>query len=206
MRPFIVIALIASVVALASCEEETFAGIPITQLPEPGNEPAMARYIVNNANWTAYGYVSTKCGSPAGCPANAVFATSDGKVGCGNGTPYFWASRHHPSVVELLDKDPRGALAFTLAQTNVCKERGWDPQDPRCAHIIVYGNFTALNEKDPEYNTAKQALLTRHPQFSYYPPGHQFFYAKYKITSISIINKFGGPTNVDVNKYYQVKC
>lgn len=47
---FAVIAFVASVIALANCDEETFAGIPLSNLPEPGNEPAMARFVVNNAS------------------------------------------------------------------------------------------------------------------------------------------------------------
>lgn len=36
------------------------------------------------------------------------------------------------------------SLITSLAESNYCSTQQWDPQDPRCAQIILYGNIVTV--------------------------------------------------------------
>lgn len=42
-------------------------------------------------------------------------------------------------------KDPRVSLTLTLAQTPYCRVKGFDPEDPRCAQVILTGRFVIVS-------------------------------------------------------------
>ncbi len=40
-----------------------------------------------------------------------------------------------------LKKDNRASLTMTLAQNEYCRQKALDPEDPRCAHVILTGRI-----------------------------------------------------------------
>ncbi|EHH15784.1 hypothetical protein EGK_01925 [Macaca mulatta] len=126
---------------------------------------------------------------------------SDGPPGAGSGVPYFYLSPLQLSVNNL-QENPYATLTMTLAQTNFCKKHGFDPQSPLCAHIILSGTVTKVNET--EMDIAKHSLFIRHPEMKTWPSSHNWFFAKLNITSIWVLDYFGGPKIVTPEEYYNV--
>uniref|UniRef100_A0A2K5VT40 Cellular repressor of E1A stimulateds 1 n=1 Tax=Macaca fascicularis TaxID=9541 RepID=A0A2K5VT40_MACFA len=121
--------------------------------------------------------------------------------GAGSGVPYFYLSPLQLSVNNL-QENPYATLTMTLAQTNFCKKHGFDPQSPLCAHIILSGTVTKVNET--EMDIAKHSLFIRHPEMKTWPSSHNWFFAKLNITSIWVLDYFGGPKIVTPEEYYNV--
>lgn len=91
---------------------------------------------------------------------------------------------------------------MSLAETDICTKKGWDPEDPRCAHVILTGTFHKMGNKSREYPKAAHAVFSRHPSFKNLPESHHFFLAKFNIEGISIQDTFGGPSEVSVTDYF----
>lgn len=118
----------------------------------------------------------------------------------------YYLSRNHISHERIfifsLQENPYATLTMTLAQTNFCKKHGFDPQSPLCAHIILSGTVTKVNET--EMDIAKHSLFIRHPEMKTWPSSHNWFFAKLNITSIWVLDYFGGPKIVTPEEYYNV--
>ncbi|EHH50797.1 hypothetical protein EGM_01677, partial [Macaca fascicularis] len=109
---------------------------------------------------------------------------------------------HERIFIFSLQENPYATLTMTLAQTNFCKKHGFDPQSPLCAHIILSGTVTKVNET--EMDIAKHSLFIRHPEMKTWPSSHNWFFAKLNITSIWVLDYFGGPKIVTPEEYYNV--
>uniref|UniRef100_A0A8C9KPV2 Cellular repressor of E1A stimulateds 1 n=1 Tax=Panthera tigris altaica TaxID=74533 RepID=A0A8C9KPV2_PANTA len=125
----------------------------------------------------------------------------DGPPGAGSGVPYFYLSPLQQSVGNL-QENPHATLTMSLAQTNFCRKQGFDPQSPLCAHIILSGTVTKVNESEMDF--AKQSLFVRHPEMKTWPSSHNWFFAKLNITNIWVLDYFGGPKIVTPEEYYNV--
>ncbi|KAK2084735.1 hypothetical protein P7K49_037768 [Saguinus oedipus] len=101
-----------------------------------------------------------------------------------------------------MPENPYATLTMTLAQTNFCKKHGFDPQSPLCAHIMLSGTVTKVNET--EVDIAKHSLFIRHPEMKTWPSSHNWFFAKLNITNIWVLDYFGGPKIVTPEEYYNV--
>ena len=44
----------------------------------------------------------------------------------------------------FLQKDSRATLLMTLAQGDYCKNKDYDPMDPRCARVMLSGKIKAV--------------------------------------------------------------
>ncbi|XP_004706905.2 protein CREG1 isoform X2 [Echinops telfairi] len=91
---------------------------------------------------------------------------------------------------------------MSLAQTDFCRKYGFDPQSPLCAHIMLSGEVTKVNETEVEF--AKTALFTRHPEMKTWPADHHWFFAKLNITNIWVLDYYGGAKTVTPEDYYKV--
>ncbi|EFN88318.1 protein CREG1 [Harpegnathos saltator] len=159
----------------------------------------MARYVVNQADWTSVATISTRKDIQSFPVAN-VISFSDGPVGSGSGIPYMYITPLDFTAQDLV-KDHRASLLMTLAQGSYCKNKQWDPMDPRCARVILTGKIKGLNDKSVEYQRAKRAVFGRHPHLKNMPPDHDFFFVKLKISAIALLDTFGGPKYIDVKDY-----
>ncbi|XP_033230868.1 protein CREG1 [Belonocnema kinseyi] len=168
--------------------------------PPPINEAAlMARYIVNEANWTSVATISSRKDIKSFPSAN-VISFSDGLVGNGSGIPYMFLTPLDFTAQDLY-RDSRATLMMTLAQGRYCSKKNYDPMDPRCARVILTGKIKPVKNDSAEIEIAKNAVFGRHPWLENMPADHHFFFAKLKIASIAMLDTFGGPKFVTVKDY-----
>ena len=77
----------------------------------------------------------------------------------------------------------------------------YDPEDPRCAHVILTGTFVKLAKVSKEGQFAEKALFSRHPIMPEWPEDHGFFFAKLDIQNILLLDFFGGAVTIPVEEY-----
>ena len=92
-----------------------------------------------------------------------------------------------------------------ILQGNYCHKMNYDPEDPRCAHLIITGTFIKLDPESDEEEVARTALFSRHPVMNDWPEGHHWFFAKINITNILILDFFGGAVTVPVQDYFNAQ-
>ncbi|XP_076032147.1 protein CREG1-like isoform X2 [Oratosquilla oratoria] len=170
--------------------------------PPPHDEVAKtARYIMHISDWAAMATTSVHK-NIEGFPFANVFSVSDGPLGTSTGIPYMYLTPMELSVHDLKE-DNRASLTMSEAQSSYCHEKGFDPEDPRCAHVIFTGRIMKVENGTKEASFAKEALFSRHPEMPDWPVGHQFYFAKLNITHIYVLDFFGGAKVVDVDEYYK---
>ncbi|KAF0304582.1 Protein CREG1 [Amphibalanus amphitrite] len=185
--------------ALSAAEDDF--GETAEPLPPPHQDvAAMARYIVHVSDWAAMATISTRPPT-RGMPFANVFSVCDGTRYRSTGVPYLYLTDMEISVKDLRVNNS-ASLTMSLAQTEFCRRRGYDPEDPLCAHVILTGRVLQMDENDPEYVFARDALFARHPEMSGWPVGHHFFVAKLDIFNIIVLDYFGGAKTVPVAEYF----
>ncbi|XP_053170524.1 protein CREG1 [Scomber japonicus] len=178
----------------ASCSSSRRVHIP------PHEEVArMARFIAHQCDWASMATISTH--EPlVGKPFSNLFSVSDGPPGGSTGVPYLYLTRMEISVQDL-QVNPAASLSMSLAQTQYCKQEGFDPQSPLCAHIILSGSVLELaNGTEAEF--AKKSLFSRHPEMIDWPSDHDWFFAKFNITQVLVLDYFGGVKAVTPEQYF----
>ncbi|KAM9320857.1 protein CREG1 isoform 1-T1 [Gastrophryne carolinensis] len=168
----------------------------------PHNETArVARYVAHRCDWGALATISSH--EPLrGQPFANIFSVSDGPRGHSSGVIYFYLTAIEISVQDL-QENANASLTMSLAQTPFCREKQYDPQSPLCAHIILSGSVQKVDDK--ESDTAKKALFSRHPEMATWPPDHNWFFAKFNITKVWVLDYFGGIKTVTPEEYYNAK-
>lgn len=101
-----------------------------------------------------------------------------------------------------LQVNPAASLSMTLAQTDYCRQQGFDPQSPLCARLILSGSVLQVNGTEAEF--AKKSLFSRHPEMIDWPTDHDWFFAKFNITQVWVLDYFGGLKSVSPDEYFQV--
>uniref|UniRef100_A0A8C0U260 Cellular repressor of E1A stimulated genes 1 n=1 Tax=Cyanistes caeruleus TaxID=156563 RepID=A0A8C0U260_CYACU len=154
-------------------------------------------------DWGALATLSAQEGL-RGRPFANIFSLSDGPPGpCGgSGVPYLYLTDMEISVQDL-EVNSNASLTVSLAQTPYCRKHRYDPQNPLCAHIIFVGSIVKVN--DTEAGLAKKALFSRHPEMESWPKDHNWFFAKFNITNIWVLDYFGGLKIVTPEEYYSAK-
>lgn len=62
-------------------------------------------------------------------------------------------------------------MTMSLAQTDFCRSRQLDPEDPRCPQVILTGYFVIIDNTTEEYKFAEKAVFSRHPEMTSWPKG-----------------------------------
>jgi len=169
--------------------------------PPPHEQTAkMSRYLCHYSNWLSMATISTRPGLQ-GTPFASVFSFSDGPLGNSTGVPYFYLTELDMSTKDLMD-NPKASVTMSLAQGNYCTQKQLDPEDPRCAHLILAGEIVPLEEDSEEKAFAQKALFSRHPVMEDWPAGHHWFFAKLAVTKILLLDFFGGAIDVPLKDYY----
>ncbi|KAM4847161.1 protein CREG1 [Urocitellus parryii] len=176
------------------------AATRLPPLPPREDAARVARFVTHVCDWGALATVST-LEAVRGRPFADVLSLSDGPPGAGSGVPYLYLSPLQLSASNL-QENPQATLTMSLAQTDFCRKNGFDPQSPLCAHIILSGAVTKVN--DTEVDFAKRSLFVRHPEMQTWPSSHNWFFAKLNITNIWVLDYFGGPKIVTPEEYYNV--
>ncbi len=135
----------------------------------------ISNYIISNlyptTDWAAMATRSTRP-DILGFPFANVFSVSDGvTTSDSSGVPYMYLTPMEMSVKDL-KKDNRASLTMSLAQGKYCNTKHLDPEDPRCAHVILTGQVTKLKANSTEEAFAKRALFSRHPEMTQWPKGY----------------------------------
>jgi hypothetical protein len=179
-------------------------------------KPETARWMTKTMPWGALTTLmqtdhggSTVTGAPFGNIQS--FAEVDG-------TPYFYIMMEDPVGENAfgVNADPRAALTLTEAQLGnvvtgssqlpfMCKIGIiGDPENPPCARLVLSGSLHNVTDAG-ELAAAKEALFTRHPQFTTFPDSHGFFVVKLDITSIWMIAIYGPASIVSPQDYFAVR-
>jgi len=168
--------------------------------PPPHEEYArMARYIVHQSDYVSMATFSSR--KPfTDYPTANVFSMSDGSLTNSSGIPYFYLTEMELSVHDL-NKNPRASITMSLAQGDYCKKNNLDPEDPRCAHIILTGKMVKIDENSDEYKFAHEGLFSRHPAMNTWPAEHGWFIGKLDIEGIMLLDFFGGVITVEIEDY-----
>ncbi|KAF0757765.1 protein CREG1-like isoform X1 [Aphis craccivora] len=176
-----------------------------TQDPPPVRDIAlMSRYIVHHSDWATLSYLGNQSFMD-GMPMGRVYSVSDGTINNSSGVPYIMASPMDLSFQDVV-KTKNCSLVLSLAQSDYCKKKSYDPEDPRCAQLTLTGKFVKLDKDDPEWNVAKTALWTRHPvmrKWHNLVPGHHWQFAKINIEHITLIDTFGGRKYPTIAEYFK---
>jgi len=169
--------------------------------PPPHREVArMARYITHKSNWCALATMAVR--EPiVGFPFANIFSLSDGPLDKSSGVPYMYISPWEISAHDLRQNN-KTSITMSLAQGNYCSKMNYDPEDPRCAHVILTGTFVKLTADSEEGQFAKTALFSRHPIMPEWPEDHGFFFAKLEIKNILVLDFFGGAITVPLEDYF----
>ncbi|XP_007541465.1 protein CREG1 [Poecilia latipinna] len=169
------------------------------QIPPHDQVARVARFIAHQCDWASMATISSH--KPVvGQPFSNVFSVSDGPHGTSSGVPYMYLTHMEVSVQDL-QVNPQASLSMSLAQTDYCKQQGFDPQSPLCAHIILSGSVLQVNGTEADF--AKKALFSRHPEMIDWPTDHNWFFAKFNITQVWVLDYFGGVKVVSPDEYFQ---
>ncbi|XP_076021928.1 protein CREG1 isoform X1 [Genypterus blacodes] len=159
----------------------------------------VARFIAHKCDWASMATISTH--EPVvGQPFANVFSISDGPPDSSTGTPYMYLTRMEISVQDL-EVNPQASLSMSLAQTDYCRQQGFDPQSPLCARIMLSGSVLQVNGSEADF--AKKALFSRHPEMIDWPTDHNWFFGKFNITQVWVLDYFGGVVMVSPEEYFQ---
>ncbi|XP_029174198.1 protein CREG1 [Nylanderia fulva] len=172
----------------------------IQDLPPKDQAALVARYVVNQADWAATATISIRKDVETFPVANLI-SISDGPIGNGTGIPYMYLTPLDFTAQDLA-VDHRATLLVSLAEGSYCKDKNWDPMDPRCARVMLSGKIAVVKNNTKEHEIAKQLFFDRHPKLENMPADHGFFFAKLNIFAIALLNNFGGPKYISVEDYF----
>ncbi|XP_075951022.1 protein CREG1 [Anarhichas minor] len=168
------------------------------RIPPHDHVARVARFVAHQVDWASMATVSTH--EPVvGRPFSNVFSVSDGPESSGTGVPYMYLTRMEISVQDL-QVNPEASLSMSLAQTDFCRLQGFDPQSPLCAHIILTGSVLEVKGLEAEF--AKKSLFSRHPEMMEWPSDHNWFFCKFNITQVWVLDYFGGVKTVSPEDYF----
>lgn len=172
--------------------------------PPPHTQVAkVARYVVHISEWASVATIST-ADPIVGYPFANIVSVSDGPVNEASGIPYIYITRMDLTGHDLLS-DPRATISLSEAQSDYCHNAGYDPEDPRCARVLLSGSIVEVKNGSAEAAFARTALFSRHPEMEFWPAGHHFFFAKLNISHIYVLDYFGGASEVSVEEYYSAQ-
>ncbi|XP_068748097.1 protein CREG1-like [Montipora capricornis] len=172
-----------------------FEFVPTYHPPPTSAKAKTARYIVHNSLW---GSVSTISQSLDGAPFSMVTSFSDGTVDNSTGIAYFYLSAFDP-VVHNIKSNNLASFSISEAQSDYCKEHGWDPELPLCARVTLNGKI--LHVPPDELKFAQNALFSRHPGMKYWPKFDDWQTLKLNITRVWVLDYYGCADMIPVEEY-----
>merc|ERR1719291_794896 len=173
---------------------------------------ATARWMANTLDWGTLSTISTRSD---GASVGEAFGNPYSFADASSGIPYFFASMLDASMIDIFGEEsakPRASFALSEAQITdpgfimrqFCSVGTFigDPENPTCARLVLSGTMVKIEANSTEDKTARAALFKRHPSFSQYPPGHDFFVAKMEIDGVWLIDFYGGAANIPPAEYF----
>mmetsp|Transcript_23855 Transcript_23855/g.38339 ORF Transcript_23855/g.38339 Transcript_23855/m.38339 type:complete len:248 (-) Transcript_23855:121-864(-) len=160
---------------------------------------ATARWVVHN---TTYGTLATTSVHLNGTAFGNVQSFVDGDMTFTTGIPYFYVSEMDVSQQDIA-ANPMVSFTISEASIGYCAKKGWDPEDPRCAKVVLSGKVVEVTDSD-EQAKFKSALFSRHPPMKSWPSDHNWKVKKLQIQDIWMLDFFGGASIIDPADYYNV--
>lgn len=169
--------------------------------PSHRDHAGMARYLVHKSNWTSMGTISS-ASDFQGYPMVNLKSIADSKTDAlSTGNIYFMLTNLDFTAKDLLKNNKLTAL-FTEDQDLSCSMKNIDPMEPTCARAIFTGKMQRLEKETTEYEEAVAAFTSRHPASKAWQQVHGFYYCKFDIQQIAIIDFYGGAHYVKSDDYY----
>lgn len=165
--------------------------------PEWTEKPKMARYLAHYADWCVMSSLSVKYG---GLPFGDLMSFADGLMANSTGTPYFYLGSIMDTMLNLKANNSV-SVSIVMAESDICKKKGWDAMSPVCAKLGLFGKVVAVEGSEEMF--AKTALFTRHPAMKGWPKDHGWGVYKLVINTVYLVDYFGGATIIPVKEYYQ---
>lgn len=178
--------------------------LEIDDPPPHADYPKMARWLVHNVEWTAMGTISTQS-EIAGFPFVNVIATADSQKGAkSTGQIYFYLTMLDFTAQDLSKRNQLTAL-FTMDQNLSCTKKNVDPMEPTCARVMISGEALRVPIGSAEYVSATEAMISHHPASVNWVHTHDFFLCKLNISSICVLDWYGGPHYVTIDDYFNAE-
>lgn len=183
--------------------EDNYLDSVIDDPPPPHTDYArMARWLVHNMEWTSMGTIST-LPAIAGFPMVNVIAIADSEKGAkSTGNIYFYLTMLDFTAQDLSKKNQLTAL-FSMDQNLSCSKQNMDPMEPTCARAMISGEALQVFNDSAEFDFATAAMVSHHPASINWLKTHDFFLCKLNISSICILDWYGGPHYVTLNDYFK---
>ncbi|XP_069687958.1 protein CREG1-like [Periplaneta americana] len=168
-------------------------------IPPTSGAARLARHIVHNADWAVVTSISTMH-SIRGYPYGNVFYMSDGPHSKSSGVPFFYFTPMDQSAQDL-SQNYHTSVLITQPQGENCRGKK-EPDDPRCAHVILTGKLKRVKIPSMELPFAEEAIFSRHPSTRNWLPEHQWYFLKLKVEQVMLVNFVGGPRYINVREYF----
>lgn len=95
----------------------------------------LARYIAHYMDWCIMSTISVQY---HGIPFGISVSISDGPMNNSTGVPYIYIMPGSPSTTDL-EKNASSSFSFSEAMSDYCSRNLYDPEDPRCARLVLIG-------------------------------------------------------------------
>lgn len=131
-----------------------------------------------------------------------VIAMADSEKGAkSTGNIYFYLTMLDFTAQDLSKKNQLTAL-FSMDQDLSCAKQNMDPMEPTCARAMISGEALHVSKDSAEFDFATAAMISHHPASINWLKTHDFFLCKLNISSICILDWYGGPHYVTLDDYF----
>ncbi|XP_053168981.1 protein CREG2 isoform X1 [Hemicordylus capensis] len=158
-----------------------------------------ARFLIHYDSW---GFLATKSTQDKiqEAPFGNCLSISDGPTDNSTGIPFFYMTPKDNTVADLM-KNSIASLTLPEVEGDFCRKTIVDPDDPRCARLILTGEMVTVPPEEIEF--AKQALFSRHPVMRKWPRSYEWFFMKMNIEHILLQNWYGAITTIASEEYFK---
>ena len=99
-----------------------------------------ARYL---AHYSDYGIMSAISPEYGYIPFGTLQSFADGTMDSSTGIPYFYIANVSDTYKNIAYNNSV-SLSMTQAESSYCREKGYDPEEPLCARMILYGKVLII--------------------------------------------------------------
>ncbi|ELT96438.1 hypothetical protein CAPTEDRAFT_152010 [Capitella teleta] len=168
--------------------------------PDWQQKPQMARYLSHFADWGVVAAVSPEYSL---MPFGTIQSFADGTLKNSTGVPYFYISPMSDTYHNI-QYNNSVALTISQAESDYCTKKGYDPEEPLCARLTLFGKMEPV-KNSAELKLAKRFLFTRHPAMQNWPKGHGWLVHALRISGVCLLDFYGGASHISLSDYYAAK-
>jgi hypothetical protein len=135
---------------------------------------------------------------------NVIAMADSEKGGKSTGNIYFYLTMLDFTAQDL-SKDNKLTTLFSMDQNLMCSKQNMDPMEPTCARVMFSGEALRVTPNTKEFDFATKAMVSHHPASVNWLNTHNFFLCKLNISSIAVLDWYGGPHYVKLDDYFQAE-